>query len=300
MPIETAIVPVAGLGTRLLPISAGVPKEMLPLGRKPTLHYIAEELGRAGIRRIILVSSLAKQHLVRYFQLNQSLEDSLRDNGKEDLLASLWSQSPYMGIDFDVVIQHQPRGLGDAVLCGQPDSPQPVVIALGDCVMGINGGSHVLERMIEVFESESARIVIAFEEVPLDKVDQFGIVTPNTAHVGQPVFELKDLVEKPDVQRAPSNLAIAGRYVLSHEVFKELKYTRPQKNGEIQLTDAIAKLMKNGARAYGVRLETGERRYDVGNIDSYTEAFVNFALADPGLREIVLQSVSAPPKPRST
>ena len=300
MPIETAIVPVAGLGTRLLPISAGIPKEMLPLGRKPTIHYIAEELGRAGIRRIILVSSLAKQNLVRYFQLNQSLEDSLRDKGKEDLLASLWSHSPYMGIDFDVVIQHQPRGLGDAVLCGQPDSPQPVVIALGDCVMGINGGSHVLERMIEVFESQSAKIVIALEEVPLDKVDQFGIVTPNTAHVGQSVFELKDLVEKPDVQRAPSNLAIAGRYVLSHEVFKELKYTRPQKNGEIQLTDAIAKLMKNGARAYGVRLETGERRYDVGNIDSYTEAFVDFALADPGLREIVLQSVSAPPKPHST
>jgi UTP--glucose-1-phosphate uridylyltransferase len=300
MRIETAIVPIAGLGTRLLPISAGVPKEMLPLGRKPTLHYIAEELGRVGIRRIIFVSSLAKQHIVHYFQLNQSLEDTLRKQGKHDLLESLWSHSPYMGIDFDIVIQHQPKGLGDAVLCGQPDSPQPVVVALADCVMGINGKSDVLERMIAVFESKSAEIVIACEEVAPDKVDQFGIATPKAGQSNSPVFELGDLVEKPALHEAASNLAIAGRYVLSHEIFTELKYTRPNKNGEIQLTDAIRKLILAGARAYGVRLAPGERRYDVGNIDSYTEAFVDFALADPGLSEIVLRSIPAQSKPRLT
>lgn len=300
MPVETAIVPVAGLGTRLLPISAGVPKEMLPLGRKPALHYIAEELGRAGIRQIVLVSSVAKQHLARYFQLNKSLEDTLRKTDKHDLLASLWSQSPYMGIDFEVVIQHQPRGLGDAVLCGQPASPQPVVVALGDCVMGIDGSSDVLTRMIDVFESKSAEIVVAFEEVHPEKTDQFGIAAIHSDQESLPVFELKDLVEKPGLDEAPSNLAIAGRYVLSHEIFKELKYTRPGKKGEIQLTDAIAKLTRSGARAYGVRLGPGERRYDVGNIDSYTEAFVDFAMADPLLREIVLRSIPGQSKPRLT
>ena len=158
--------------------------------------------------------------------------------------------------------------------------------------MGLGGASDVVERMIKVFESKSAEIVIAFQEVPPDKVDQFGIATPKTGQETTPVFELKDLVEKPGLSDAPSNLAVAGRYVLGHEIFKELKYTKPDENGEVQLTDAIANLINVGVRAYGVRLRKNERRYDVGNINSYTEAFVEFALADPELRDVVLQSIS--------
>ncbi len=292
MPIKTAIVPVAGLGTRLLPITAAVPKEMLPLGAKPTLHYIAEELGRIGIQKIILVSSLKKQQIARYFQLDRSLEDSLRETAKKDILSRLWSQSPFMGIDFDVEIQHQQRGLGDAVVCGLPKKAQPVIVALGDCVIGLGGQSDLLERMIDVYQSEAADIVIAFEQVPADKVSRFGIAKPVIAEQEQTVFRLADIVEKPNQEEAPSNLAVAARYIFGDQILNELKHVRPGKNNEIQLTDAIQKLIQLGAKAYGVRLKPDEPRYDVGNLNSYVEAFVKFALADPKLRDTVIRSIS--------
>ena len=291
MTVRTAIVPVAGLGTRLLPITAATPKELLPLGGKPVLHYIAEELGRVGVQKIILVSSHQKQQIARYFQLNQALVDSLRESGKEDLLNSLWSQSPHMGIDFEVEIQHQQRGLGDAVLCGIPKKPQPVIVALGDCVIGLGGKSTLLQRMLDVYESQSADMVIAFEEVPQDRVHRYGIAQPTATEQGQDVFRLEGIVEKPERSEAPSNLAVAARYIFGFPIFNELKNLPPGKNNEIQLTDAIQNLLKFGAKAYGVRLSKGESRYDVGNINSYVESFVQFALADPELRESVLRSV---------
>lgn len=287
--IKTAIVPVAGLGTRLLPISAAVPKELLPLGRRPALHLIAEELGRVGIERIILVSSNAKQQIADYFRPNLDLENKLRDGGKSDALAQLWSQSPFGHLEFEIVIQDEQRGLGHAVLCAAEHvENEPVIVALGDCVMGIGGQSTILESLVDVFHQRSAQIAIAFEEVPEERVSRYGIAEPKSA-VTDNVFELADVIEKPSLESAPSRFAIAARYVLGPEIFEQLRITAPGKGNEIQLTDAIREMIQRSGNAFGVVMS--EPRFDMGNIHSYVDAFVRFALADPELREDVLQAL---------
>ena len=289
MKITTAIVPVAGLGTRLLPVSQAVPKELLPLGRKPALHLIAEELGRAGIERVILVSSNAKQQIANYFQPNPILEKSLLDSGKYELLEQLWSQSEFANVEFEVVIQQEQRGLGHAVLCAaERVQDQPVVVALGDCVMGIGGKSNILQDLVGVYESNSANVVIGFEEVSEDRVNRFGIADPK-APPENGVFELADVVEKPDLANAPSRYAIAARYVFGPMIFESLRETTPGKNNEIQLTDAIRTVIKESGSAFGVLLQ--EPRFDMGNIHSYVDAFTRFALADPTLRGDVLNAI---------
>jgi UTP--glucose-1-phosphate uridylyltransferase len=152
------------------------------------------------------------------------------------------------------------------------------VVALGDSIIGMHAESDVVQRMTRCYHEREAAAVIAFEEVPPDDVSQYGIAKPKT---DDELFEIVDLVEKPSPGDSPSNLAIAARYVLSPAIFKELAQTRRGKGGEIQLTDAIRAVIRNGGRAYGVRLRAGERRYDIGNFEAYFEAFVAFALADP-------------------
>ncbi len=287
--IKTAIVPVAGLGTRLLPISAAVPKELLPLGRRPALHLIAEELGQVGVERIILVSSNAKQQIADYFRPNPDLENKLRDGGKTAALAQLWSQSRFANIEFEVVIQHEQRGLGHAVLCAaELVTDEPVIVALGDCVMGVGGRSTILTSLVDVFQQRSAQVAIAFEEVPEERVSRYGIAEPKSA-VTDYVFELADVIEKPSLEAAPSRLAIAARYVLGPAIFEQLRNTAPGKGNEIQLTDAIRQMIARSGNAFGVVMS--EPRFDMGNIHSYVDAFVRFALADPELREDVLQAL---------
>src|SRR5262249_34390044 len=174
--------------------------------------------------------------------------------------------------------QRQLLGLGHAVMCAQPFvASQPFVVALGDSIIGMHAESDVIRRMTQCYHEKKAAAVIAFEEVPRDEVSQYGIARPKTE--GE-LFEIVDLVEKPSVQEAPSNLAIAARYVLSPTIFDALAHTKRGKGGEIQLTDAIRAMIRDGARTYGVRLRPGEHRYDIGNFESYFEAFVEFALAD--------------------
>jgi UTP--glucose-1-phosphate uridylyltransferase len=175
--------------------------------------------------------------------------------------------------------QRQTLGLGHAVLCARPFvGSQPFVVALGDSIIGMHAESDVVRRMTRCFVERQASAVIAFEEVPEADVSQYGIARPIG---GGDVFEIGDLVEKPARAEAPSNLAIAARYVLSPAVFEALEFTPPGKHGEIQLTDAIRSVIRGGGKAYGVRLHRGERRYDIGNFESYFQAFVEFALADP-------------------
>lgn len=293
MKINHAVVPVAGLGTRLLPVTAGVAKEMLPLGRKPTLQYIAEELSRSGVNDVVLVSSESKSSLANYFQTNQALEDRLKQSGQLDLLKTLWSQSPHSRLRFNVALQREQRGLGHAILCAADlvlnadDSPTHFVVALGDCVIGLGGGSNIVERMIGVSQSQNADIVIAFELVSDEKVSRFGIAAPQSEPDGDGIFKLGDVIEKPSLKEAPSNLAIAARYVLSVETFEVLKNLQAGIGGEIQLTDAIRQMIAGGATAYGVRLAPDEIRFDVGNLVSYTESYVQFAMADPELNRAV-------------
>ncbi len=293
MSVELAVVPVAGLGTRLLPVSLAVPKELLPLGNRPVIHWIADELARAGINRLVLVSSESKRQIANYFSPHSELEERLESNGKTELLSGLWSRSPASGMKVDVVIQQEQLGLGHAVLCTREAvGDQPVVVALGDCVIGLGGRSNVVQQMLQVYESNRAEIVIAFEPVPLEKVSRYGIAKPKASAAdpsGQTeptVFELADVVEKPHPDQAPSRLAIAARYVLGPRIFEALETTRRGAQNEIQLTDAIRALIQQGARAYGVRLPANQR-YDVGNLNSYIEAFTRFALSNPELAGVV-------------
>jgi UTP--glucose-1-phosphate uridylyltransferase len=271
------VIPVAGLGTRLLPATKSQPKEMLPVGRKPVVQYVVEELTRVGITRVLFITGPGKASIENHFDLNAELIQMLRESGKEELLAAL--EYERATVQYFYTRQRQSLGLGHAVSCARSFvGNQPFVVALGDSIIGMHAESDVVQRMTRCYHEREAAAVIAFEEVSHDEVSQYGIARPKT---DDELFEIVDLVEKPSPREAPSNLAIAARYVLSPAIFKALAQTKRGKGGEIQLTDAIRAVIRNGGRAYGVRLRPGERRYDIGNFDAYFEAFVAFALADP-------------------
>ena len=277
MDIEIAVVPVAGLGTRLLPATKSQPKEMLPVGRKPVVQYVVEELTRVGTKQVLFVTGPGKTSIENHFDLNPELIQTLRESGKEELLAELAFERS--AVQFFYTRQRQLLGLGHAVLCARSFvGRRPFIVALGDSIIGMHAESDVVRRMVRCFLERDAVAVIAFEEVPPGDVMHYGVAAPMSAG---DVFQLADVVEKPSPEEAPSNLAIAARYILSPAVFDALDQTAPGKGGEIQLTDAIRSQIRQGGKAYGVRLTGGERRYDIGNFDAYFQAFVEFALADP-------------------
>jgi UTP--glucose-1-phosphate uridylyltransferase len=278
MPIDLAIVPVAGQGTRLLPSTKSQPKEMLPVGRKPVVQYVVEELNGSGIRRLLFITGPGKSSIENHFDINVELIAFLRETGKEELLEELDFER--QNVQYFYTRQRRQLGLGHAVLCGQPlVGEQPFVVALGDSIIGINAQSEIVRRMVEEFDRSGADAVIAFETVPEEEVIHYGIAKPR--HSREMVFELSDIVEKPSVAEAPSNLAVAARYVFAPVIFELLAKTPPGKGGEIQLTDAIRLLIQQGGKVIGMQLGEGERRFDIGNFESYFRAFVEFALADP-------------------
>jgi UTP--glucose-1-phosphate uridylyltransferase len=278
MNIDLAIVPVAGHGTRLLPSTKSQPKEMLPVGRKPVVQYVVEELTLSGIRRVLFVTGPGKTSIENHFDLNAELVAMLRETGKEELLEELDFERA--DVQYFYTRQRRQLGLGHAVLCARPlVGEQPVVIALGDSIIGVNAQSDIVRRMVKEFSRTGADAVIAFETVQEDEVVHYGIAQPRGA--AGAVFELQDIFEKPSVADAPSRLAVAARYVFRPSIFEWLSKTTPGKGGEIQLTDAIRLLLKNGGKVLGMQLAPGERRFDIGNFDSYFRAFIEFALADP-------------------
>jgi UTP--glucose-1-phosphate uridylyltransferase len=277
MTIDTAVVPVAGLGTRLLPATKSQPKEMLPVGRKPVVQYVVEELARVGLNRVLFITGPGKASIENHFDLDGELIQVLRESGKEELLTEL--EFERSALQYFYTRQRQTLGLGHAVLCARSFvGREPFVVALGDSIIGLHAQSDVVRRMTACFTERRAAAVIAFEDVPREEVRRYGIAKP--AEEGE-IFQIEDLIEKPSVEEAPSTLAIAARYVLAPEIFDALEKTPPGTGGEIQLTDAIRTVIRNGGRAYGVRLDAGERRYDIGNFNAYFRAFVEFALADP-------------------
>jgi UTP--glucose-1-phosphate uridylyltransferase len=277
MEIDIAVVPVAGLGTRLLPATKSQPKEMLPVGRKPVVQYVVEELTRVGTKQLLFVTGPGKASIENHFDLNAELIQMLRETGKEELLAELAFERS--AAQFFYTRQRQMLGLGHAVLCAKSFvGRRPFIVALGDSIIGMHAESDVVRRMVRCFLERDAVAVIAFEEVPRQEVVHYGVASPLTQG---DVFQVGDVVEKPSPEEAPSNLAIAARYVLSPAVFDALERTAPSRSGEIQLTDAIRTLIRQGGRVYGVRLTADEPRYDIGNFDAYFRAFVEFALADP-------------------
>ena len=278
MSIKYAVLPVAGRGTRLLPLTKSQPKEMLPVGRRPVVQYVVEELASAGVNKLVFVTGPGKEAIENHFDIDDELTTHLRTSGKEDLLEELAYEREQ--VEYFYTRQRRQLGLGHAVLCARAmvhDSP--FVVALGDSLIGLQGSSDVVSRMIHEYEQHKADAIIAFEKVPAEHVDRFGIAKPKGAT--DDVFDLEDVIEKPSLAEAPSQLAISGRYVLSPDIFDILAETAPGKGNEIQLTDALRTLIARGGKVLGMQLAPGEHRYDIGSFDSYYRAFIRCALADP-------------------
>ncbi len=263
--------PVAGLGTRLRPATKSQPKEMLPVARKPVVQYVVEELVSNGVRDILFVTGRNKASIENHFD--------------RDTLAAADSNSSETDLELAgarIFYTRQPvqRGLGDAILCGENFAGEkPFVVALGDSILGLHAQSTCVGGMIELFEDRRASCIIAVEEVPAEQTSHYGIIEP--AEADDSWYRVRNLVEKPRPEEAPSNLAIAGRYVFSPTIFDMIRDLEPDNRGEIQLTDAIQRMCEEGRRVLAYKLPPGERRYDIGNFPAYFETFVEFALADP-------------------
>lgn len=266
------------MGTRLLPATKSQPKEMLPVARKPIVQYVAEELVANGVEQILFVTGRNKSSIENHFDHDPELFRNLSRTNKRELLEEVDFQD--LHAKFFYTRQALQRGLGDAMLCAENFAgEEPFVAALGDSIIGLNAQSKAISRMAELFEARHASCVLAVEEVPIDQISHYGVVQPAEA-VGD-AFRVSNLVEKPKPDKAPSNLAIAGRYVFSPLIFDMLHRVEPDARGEVQLTDAIQLLCEEGRRVFAVKLQPNERRYDIGNFPSYFETFVEFALADP-------------------
>lgn len=286
--IRSAIIPVAGHGTRLLPATKSQPKEMLPVARKPIVQYVVEELVANGMDEILFVTGRSKTSIENHFDSDPELVRVLESTNKVDLLEELKFQE--LAAHFFYTRQRMQKGLGDAILCGENFAgEQPFVIALGDSIVGLNAASRTVSRMTQLFEENRASCVIAVEEVPPEETMNYGIIDAVAGDGG--TLRVRNLVEKPKPEAAPSNLAIAGRYVFSPLIFDLIRRVKPDHRGEIQLTDAIQLMCEEGRRVLAVKLPPNEKRYDVGNFPSYFETFVEFALADPaygpGFRKVI-------------
>ena len=281
MEIQNAVVPVAGLGTRLLPATKSQPKEMLPVAKKPVVQYVVEELEANGLKQILFVTGKTKTSIENHFDFDHELIRHLRETGREDLLPEL--EYERLRLEFFFTRQRKQKGLGDAVLCAQQFTKNtPFVVALGDAILGLHRPSQIISKLTSVFSEHQPACAIAVEEVADEKIPIYGIVKPQGT--GE-IFEIEDLVEKPSIEEAPSNLAIASRYIFSPAIYKAIEQTPTDRGEEVQLTNAIRSLVKQGQKVMGVRLPANERRYDIGNFQTYFETFLDFALADPQLGE---------------
>jgi UTP--glucose-1-phosphate uridylyltransferase len=276
--IRKAVFPAAGLGTRFLPATKAQPKEMLPLVDKPIIQYGVEEALASGINNMILVTGRGKNAIEDHFDVSVELETFLESRGKTELLAEIRAISNL--INFSYVRQGEPLGLGHAVLVtrllvGQ----EPFAVILGDDV--IDADPPALRQLIDVFEEVDGP-VLAIEEVPHENVSSYGIIDAEEVRAG--VYRIRDMVEKPPRNEAPSNLAIIGRYILTPDIFPALEETAKEKDrtGEIQLTNGLRRLLKKrpiyGCRVNGVR-------HDTGNKLGFLKAVVYFALRRPDLAE---------------
>jgi UTP--glucose-1-phosphate uridylyltransferase len=292
-PISKAIIPAAGLGTRLLPATKSQPKETLPVGRKPILQYVVEELQAAGMRQVLIITGRRKRVIEDHFDVDPQLASALEQAGNEAMLADL----EYLRgkSRFFYTRQTIPRGLGHAVSLGADfvDSDS-FVVALGDSIIAAADPSAPLKAMVAAHRELGAAAVVAVEQVDQEDVFRYGIVDVDgdDPPPGEPVA-VTNIVEKPSVGAAPSTMAVAARYVFSPDVFEALERTPPDRGGEIQLTDAIKLLIQMGEPVYAWRLAPDQRRYDVGNFESYFRAFIDFAMNDERYGYLVRKYIRA-------
>lgn len=284
-PLRTAIIPAAGFGTRFLPASKAVPKEMIPLVDKPVIQYVVEEAVAAGLTKIGIIVSEGKEAIQNHFQSFPALEERLEKTGKKELLAGIRSLSTMAEISF--IFQKELKGLGHAVLQAKEFvGNEPFAVLLGDTVLRSSGEKSVAGQLKEVYEKTSSSVV-ASEHVPKEKISKYGIIeAKNIAGNPDQIREVLSLVEKPSPEEAPSDLAIASRYLFTPGIFEELENTSPGKGGEIQLTDAMKRLLEK-EKIY-TRIIAG-KRYDLGSKTGFLKSTFEFALAREEFREEMLQ-----------
>lgn len=274
--IKKAIIPAAGLGTRFLPATKAMPKEMLPILDKPTIQYIVEEAARAGIEDIIIVTGRHKRAIEDHFDSQKELEMVLKEKGKSELLEKVQYSTELANIFY--VRQKEQKGLGHAISSArQFIGNEPFAVLLGDDI--VESEVPAVKQLIDVYE-ETGHSVIGVQEVPEADTHRYGIIDPLTKNGRQ--YEVKKFVEKPAQGTAPSNLAIMGRYVLTPEIFDYLKTQKEGAGNEIQLTDAIER-MNNDNQVYAYDFE-GER-YDVGEKLGFVKTTIEYAFKDDSMRE---------------
>ncbi len=277
--VRKAVFPAAGLGTRFLPATKAMPKEMLPLVDKPLIQYGIEEAIQSGITNVMIVTGRGKTAIEDHFDVSFELEHLLESKGKERMLAAVRSISDM--VDIAYVRQKEALGLGHAILRARDlVGPEPFAAVLSDDV--IDAGIPCLRQLLDVYEYFGCSVV-ALMEVPSDQISAYGVVAADpVAHQGMEgrLFRIKDLVEKPKAEDAPSNMAIIGRYILTPEIFTALDQTEPGRGGEIQLTDGLRHLLRSRP-IYGLKFEG--RRFDAGDKLGFLKATVEFALKRPDL-----------------
>ena len=278
MKVRKALLPLAGLGTRFLPWTKGLAKEMLPVVDVPSVQVVIEEALRSGIEFFVFVTSHRKTEIENYFDRDPELEMELERAGKEELLKIVREVSSK--IEFVSVRQGEPRGLGHAVYMGKRIlEGEPFAVLLPDDITYCEK-KPVLKQMMEIAQKYDSSVV-AVEEVPKEDVSKYGVV--GGEKVEERVIRLRRLVEKPSAEEAPSNLAIVGRYILPGDIFETIEKTPPGRGGEIQLTDAMMIQVDSGKRYLAYRFEG--IRYDTGNKLGYLKTVVDFALRDPRFQE---------------
>jgi UTP--glucose-1-phosphate uridylyltransferase len=282
MRVKKAIIPAAGLGTRFLPATKAQPKEMLPIVDKPTIQYIVEEAIASGIEDIIIISGRGKRAIEDHFDKSYELEETLRQKEKFTVLKEVQDISNMANIHY--IRQKEPKGLGHAISVAKNFiGDEPFAVLLGDDIVE-SRDTPCLKQLINVFDRYNSSVV-GVQPVPVQDVSKYGIISSLTTEIEDGVIHVKDLIEKPSIEEAPSNKAIMGRYILRPEIFEILEKLPPGSGNEIQLTDAIRELNKSQVV---LACEFSGTRYDVGDKLGFVKATVDFALNRDDLKEEML------------
>lgn len=282
--IKKVVIPAAGLGTRFLPFTKSIAKEMLPIIDRPNLQYLLEEAKQSGIEEVILIVSHSKKEITDYFSHNKDLEAKLLNSGKEDEYNLVYELGEFMKITF--VNQPQPLGLGHAILCAKEAvNGEDFAIILGDDLV-YNSKIPAILQLIQVYEEKNAS-VIGVQKVAHEDTKKYGIIDPK-AKLDDGLFEVNTFVEKPNVEDAPSDYAISGRYVFKNSIFNELENIKPGKGGEYQLTDAMVSLLAK-EKMYALSFEG--IRYDIGSKEGYIKAIIDYSLRRSDLKDSILDYI---------
>lgn len=264
--IRKCLFPAAGYGTRFLPATKAIPKEMLPILTKPLLQYGVEEAASAGCKTMAIVTGRGKRAIEDHFDRSYELENQISGTSKEELLGDI--SNIIDDYTFSYTRQVEMKGLGDAILTGETliGKEDSFAVILADDLCD-NGGKSVLSQMVDIYNKYPDCCIVAIEEIPINDTNKYGIISGD--EIENNIFKVSDMVEKPDKKDAPSNLAIIGRYILIPEIFDVLRVTIPGKGGEVQITDALLTLAKQG-KVIGYKFDG--KRFDCGSVDGFVEA----------------------------